>query len=171
MILRLLLLGLAGVFLLVMLSVLFDFTEPYLFPLHLVQGTARQASNNVIVGPYPQKEDLKRLKARFGVVEVINLMSPDIPFERGLIEREHDNAAELGLKYNNFPMSFILLRNDSNLNTAKAIAKYVAAKYGKQTRDKIYINCYLGRHRVSLVYEAINSPATTAKVSLEKINR
>lgn len=129
--------------------------EPYAFPLHLAQGEARKIADNVIIGPYSQRKDLERLKRYSGVVEVISLLDPDLPIERQLLERERDEAKILGLKFSNYPMNIFNLNSYSNERTADKIADYAARNFGPRSKGKLYINCYLGKHRVKLVEKAL----------------
>lgn len=140
---------------LVLFAQLFGLIEPWLWPLHLVQGRARKIEPNIIIGPYPHARDFPRLKAQSDVVEVISLLSPNVPGENQLLAGERQEAKTAGVKFSSYPLSFVSLHSRANKRQAKRVAKYVLAKYGSGAKGKIYIHCYLGRHRVGLVEEAI----------------
>lgn len=140
---------------LVLFVQLFGLIEPWLWPLHLAQGRARSIEPNVIIGPYPHARDFPRLKDHSDVVEVISLLSPNVPGEKQLLADERQEAKTAGVKFSSYPLSFLSLHSRDNERQAKRIAAYVAAKYGASAKGKVYIHCYLGRHRVGLVEEAI----------------
>lgn len=142
----------------------FVFVEPWLAPLHMIQGPARYAAPRVIIGPYPHAEELVRLKKRVGVVEIVSLLNPAIPGESQLLEKERQAAEAAGLKFKSYPMSYLVPGNAANQRTAKALAAFVLAEYGGASKKTVYIHCYLGRHRTGLAEKAI-SRALTVKNS------
>src|SRR3990172_3876560 len=117
----------AAIFLLVIAVQVFAVVEPWLFPLHMVQGSARHITANIIIGPYPHPRDLARLKEQ-GVVEVVSLLSPSVTGENRLLDQERRTVKEAGLKFYNYPLGFLPLRSDTNKQTAKDLATRVAAK-------------------------------------------
>lgn len=162
----------AAIFFVFIAAQVFVLVEPWLAPLHMIQGTARYAAPQVIIGPYPHAEELARLKKRVGVVEIVSLLNPAIPGERQLLEKEEQAVVAVGLKFKNYPMGYLVLRNSSNKRTVKALAAFVLARYGGTSKKKVYIHCYLGRHRTGLAEEAITralavkkSPAKAGTVS------
>ena len=78
----------AGMFFFVFAVELFAYIEPWLFPLHMIQGNARHVTANIIVGPYPTAPELARLKEREHVVEVISLLSSSIPLDSPMLAKE-----------------------------------------------------------------------------------
>lgn len=142
-------------FFIVMAMELFSFTEPYLFPLHMVKGQASSVGAGVIIGPYPNRTELRRLKDRMGVVEVISVLNPDIIVESRLLDRERRNATALGIRFKSRPLSWFMPYSAANKKATERIARYAVSKFGRSSSKKLYINCYLGRHRVNLVRTAI----------------
>lgn len=133
----------------------FDYFEPYLYPLHLAQGTVSTISKNIVVGPYPHREELEELKERYKVDTIISLLDLSLPQERALYERERDESKRLGLKVVNFSMNYWSLgvpaHNDSNEQALKELIAFVKANPDK----RFYIHCYLGRHRVGYVKDGL----------------
>jgi hypothetical protein len=125
----------------------FDYFEQFLFPLHFVQGDVQKLSENIYIGPYPHFDELKRLQKETGIDVVISLLSQDLPQERALFNRESNIADRLGIKLYNYPMSYFDLRGKHNKQTAAEVTAVIKGLKDK----KIYIHCYLGRHRVNLV--------------------
>lgn len=112
-------------------------------PMSFVRGEVRVFNENVIVGPYPTKEEMIRLKKR-GVVEVISLMDDDSAVESVLVGEEKKLAAVVGLRFANFPMDFARLDSDDNKGHLADAVAYVLSL----DTTKVYVHCYLGRHRV-----------------------
>lgn len=117
--------------------------EPYLFPLHAMQGRVRQVTPNVFVGPYPDQGLLIDLRHR-GVTDVISLLDQNLVYEKSLIHREEALASSLGMKEYNAPMNSSQPPT-SPFNT-KALAK-IRTFIKDHPHAKIYIHCYLGKHR------------------------
>ncbi len=114
-------------------------------PMSFVRGSARDLGPNIIVGPYPTHEELTRLKKR-GVEEIISLMDDDSAVESALVSEEKKTVAGIGLRFANFPMDFSRLESNDNMgHLADAVAHVMALE-----KTKVYIHCYLGRHRVGL---------------------
>jgi len=152
----------AALFIFVVGVQVFVFVEPWLFPLHMVQGNAKYVTANIIVGPYPHAAEFSRLKAQ-GVVEIVSLMSPSIPGENQLLKSERPAVKAARLRFTNNPMSFWPLRSKANKLVVDKLARRVLAEYGDGSKGKVYIHCYLGRHRVGLTEEAINSVLAAGK--------
>ena len=140
-----------------MVLVAFDFAEPYIYPFNFVRGKAHLVEDRVIIGPYPHQKELQRLKGRFKVVEVISLMNRESPIERRLIDRERRLTKKIGLKFRLRPMSFTNLGSKENSKKAEELAEYVKEKYlsGTSKDSKVYIHCYLGKHRVGIFLKAL----------------
>ncbi len=124
--------------------VFFDRFEQYAFPLHWLQGKMRVVSAQVIVGPYPSIEHLQQLRAA-GVTSVVTLLDRHLIYEGGLIDKERREEESLGLKFFNFPMDSseppTSALNDAALSNLRAV---LAA----QASGRVYVHCYLGKHRV-----------------------
>lgn len=135
--------------------------EPYLYPLHLMQGRVRPVGRHILIGPYPEYLELERLRAR-GVTVVISLLDPRLLYEKGLIRKEQRYERSLGMQTYDFPLDSYVSA-DSPRNAAH-IASILAVL--KQLGDrKVYIHCYLGKHRVEYVAHAVRAAAAQAKNS------
>jgi len=124
----------------------FNFFEPYLYPLHATRAHRQQLSSTIMIGPYPHLDELQRLKKE-GVNDIISLLDTSLPQERALSREEEQTARRLGLEYWSFPLSYLSLQNEKNRQAAESISRLIEAGKGR----KIYIHCYLGRHRVQFV--------------------
>lgn len=129
----------------------FDYIEPYLYPLSFVRGKAIHLSKNIILGPYPRSAELKVLKEEYGVTIVVNLMNTTSPHEKALYESERKKVELMGMKSVSFPMQYLDLNSEFNQNTLKNIIYFMHENATK----KVYLHCYLGRHRVGLVKKAL----------------
>jgi len=127
----------------------FSYFEPYLFPLHLIKGKAKYIKKNVIIGPYPNKRELKILKEKLRITIVISLLNPNLPPEKSLLNDELKNTKELGLKFYNYPFNYFNLKSEYNLSMIKKIKSLIE----KNPQEIFYIHCYFGKHRVKLVEE------------------
>jgi len=144
---RLILISVIVVYALFALLTYFDYFEPYILPLHLLKGKAHKLSKNIIMGPYPYPEDMKRLKERYGVTILVSLLNTTLPQEKALYKKEKEHAKILGLAIYSFPLEFIFLKSKSNRITAKKLIKFLK----RHRNSKVYIHCYLGRHRVKFI--------------------
>jgi hypothetical protein len=103
----------------------------------------------VITGPYPVREDFEEL-SQHGVGVDVSLLDPKIPYERVLLDQERMNARRYGMRFFDFPMASIL---GQKLGTDY----YCEATHAANTidslrrRDKVYLHCYLGEHRMVTV--------------------
>jgi hypothetical protein len=132
----------------------FNLFQPDVFPMSFARGTVREAAPGVLAGPYPSEAELEIL-ARNGVVEVISLMDPESAVESRLVEEEKKLVAAQGLRFLNFPMDF------QNMNGQRSAAglEQIMERLSKRGNEKIYVHCYLGRHRVSMVEAALKKIA------------
>ncbi|MFN3369563.1 MAG: hypothetical protein ACK4ZX_09245 [Thermus sp.] len=121
-------------------------------PLGLFQEKVREPLPWVIVGPYPIERDLRRLRDVRGVEEVISLLDPPLPFEALLIAEEEKAAVRLGLKFRKEPFSYINLKNP---DTQERLFRLAEEVYQRGPRVKVYVHCYLGRHRTKAFEEAL----------------
>lgn len=126
--------------------------QPDAFPMSFVRGQAREAAPNVIVGPYPTDAEL-RLLSKNGLTEVISLMDPESTVEGPLLEEEKRLAANHGLRFENFPMDFKDMKGEKSSLSFEAAMQRIAAR----GQEKVYVHCYLGRHRVGMVEEALKN--------------
>jgi Flp pilus assembly protein TadD len=117
----------------------------------MFQRTISDVNARIIVGPYPEDRDFELLK-RNDVGMIVTLLNPAIPYENTLLEREKRAAAKYGIELKSFPMSSILgQRFGSEYDTnAAAAAEAIATAPGK-----VYLHCYLGRHRIKVVRDLL----------------
>ena len=125
----------------------FDLFERYLFPLHYFQNDVRSVSNNVFIGHYPDYRLLSELDQR-GVKIVISLLNDRLIYEEPLIKQENGYVRQLGLKSFNFKMDSS--QPASSLVNAEAI-DHIKNIITSNPNTKIYIHCYLGKHRTGYV--------------------
>lgn len=131
----------------------FDSFEPYLFPLHYLQGNVRSVTNNVLVGHYPDYGLLSELDQR-GVKIVISLLNDKLVYEKPLIRQEVAYSRQLGLRGFNFKMdSQEPATSPMNRAAMDNIKKVIALN----PRSKIYIHCYFGKHRTGYVEEQLRA--------------
>ena len=131
----------------------FDAFEPYLFPLHYLQGNVRSVSDNVLVGHYPDYGLLSELDQR-GVTIVISLLNDKLIYEEPLIHREVAYSRQLGMTDLNFKMDSEQPANSQLNSTAiDNINKVIAAN----PHSKIYIHCYFGKHRTGYVEQQLRA--------------
>lgn len=141
---RILLFGVFALYIIFAFLTYFDYFEPYIYPLKFIRGKATQVSENVIIGPYPNFEEMGRLKEKYGVRTIISLLNINLPQEKALWEREKRNAEIIGLKIYNYPMEYLPVSSKSNINEVRKLIGFVELN----KKDVIYVHCYLGRHRV-----------------------
>lgn len=132
--------------------------QPDAFPMSFVRGQAREAAPNVLIGPYPTESEL-RLLANNGVTEVISLMDPESAVESRLVEEERRLVAARGLRFQNFPMDF---KDMNGQRSARALEQALQRIYAGGS-EKLYVHCYLGRHRVGLIEAALKKSAGQEK--------
>lgn len=114
-------------------------------PMSFVRGTVREISPNVLVGPYPTDDELYRLKA-MGVGTVISLMDPASKVESMVEAEGRAMAVGYGMEYHDFPVSVVDMEGESGVTSVKEAVRLARASNGK----KVYVHCYLGRHRVGI---------------------
>ncbi len=139
---------------------LYSAFKPESYPLKFIRGDVRPISENVIIGPYPEKKEWLKLRNDIGVDVLVSLMDPNSVVEGRFVKAEKAMAEKYGMEFLNFPMDFLHLSNDSNKAAAAKLSEYILNSGG----DKLfYVHCYLGRHRVKVFGEAF-------KVLLEEAN-
>ena len=138
-------------YLFALMSSYFSYIEPYLFPLRMVQGEARVVTENIIIGPYPREKDIEKLAKVNGVKVIISLLNPSLPFEGSLVNKEKEIVEKMGLEFYNVPLTYLNLDSKENNLQLTKIRKIIEKHKG----DKVYIHCYLGRHRVEFVAQRL----------------
>ncbi len=141
--------------------------EPYLYPLHLMQGHVRQITPDVIVGPYPDYGLIADLHER-GVRTIISLLDQHLIYEGSLIEREDLYAEQMGIREYNFPMDSSQPPS-SRLNAAAL--RHIAAYVRSHPDTKIYIHCYLGKHRVGDVVRLFQAQRKKVTQSTDRLRQ
>jgi protein tyrosine phosphatase (PTP) superfamily phosphohydrolase (DUF442 family) len=116
------------------------------------QGTSLQQNGKFVIGPYPEEERLIQLKKE-GFQGVISLLSPTIPFENILLEREIQAGEKIGLRIHSFPMLPWISGNENSLNGIKELVE--------KEKGPFYIHCYLGKHRADLVITTLTGEMKT----------
>lgn len=111
------------------------------------RGEISDVNSNVIIGPYPVFSDIQKLKKN-GVIKIISLLDPSIPYEKALLDKERKLAASEHIEFLNFPMISILGHKiGANYDRNAALAVEAIAS----TKGKVYVHCFLGIHRVKVV--------------------
>ena len=159
---RLIILTLLGSYLFFAFLANFDYIERYLFPLHLMQGEVQTISENILIGPYQDLDGLKRLRNETGINVVISLLNPDLPQERALLKREAVVAERLGITVYNYPMTHFNLMGEGNRKIAFNLVEMIRTLENR----KIYIHCYLGRHRVNFIKHELVKRGLAGRASI-----
>jgi len=130
----------------------FALFEPYLVPLHRAQA-AVSISGPREYGPYPDGGTLRSLRFQ-GYGTVVSLLDPDILYERGLEDKERRATQALGMTYYNFPM-----RSDEPPDSQRnaAALKALSGLLHDRPDARIYIHCYLGKHRSRSAQEQVEA--------------
>lgn len=138
---------LVGAFMLLILGMAlsnFDVLEPYLFPLHLAKGRITHYGTNITIGHYPQRYELEDLKKKRGIDLNVSLLDTTLPQERALNEQVAQAAQKLGVEFKSVPLGYLSLESVENKRKVTELARFIKANSSR----KVYIHCYLGRHRV-----------------------
>lgn len=143
---------------------IFNIFEPEHFPIKFLRGDVVEVSDRLVVGPYPTEDEIVRLK-KLGVTELIGLMNSQMPFEMPLIAKEKSLAEKYKLGFRNVPLMY-LPNLESKQNLAR-VAELVSEL--RESSNRVYVHCYLGRHRVGLVkteyLKAMNPAGSTPSES------
>lgn len=110
------------------------------------RSTAAETGARFTFGPYPDEFQLKKLKEE-GYDGVITLLSPVIPFEKVLLEKEIAAGKQVGIKVYSFPMLPWVSSNQDAIQKIKELVRSNTGRY--------YVHCYLGKHRVNLAKQVI----------------
>jgi len=122
------------------------------------------ARMRIILGPYPTEDDFVELK-RLDVTTILCLLSKDLPHEEDLIKKEKSLTEKHNINLIFFPM-----KTPKDKDYEK-IGKQ-AAKYAASAKDKVYIHCYTGSHRMRFVKELLESGGfLSGKYMLRPSNR
>lgn len=128
--------------------------QPDKFPMSFVRGDVREVATGVLAGPYPTEAELNILM-RNGVVEVISLMDSESAIESRLVETEKKLVADKGLRFLNYPMDF----QDMNGHKSAGGLEKALARISARGGEKLFVHCYLGRHRVGMLEAALKKSA------------
>ncbi|HBG04630.1 MAG: hypothetical protein A2075_06960 [Geobacteraceae bacterium GWC2_58_44] len=143
---RFLLAGLLLFCILLMLASNFDYLEPHLGFLHSSRAKVQQLSPRIAIGPYPHLDEMRQLQKQ-GFSGIISLLDDAMPQERALNRVEERAAGQMKLGFWKVPIGYLQLDSQPNRLKAQEVARILAGHPG----EKIYLHCYLGRHRVELV--------------------
>jgi tetratricopeptide (TPR) repeat protein len=105
----------------------------------------------ITFGPYPEDADFKILK-RNGVKYIVTLLDPRLPYEKSLIEREQREADRYGMTVKVFPMASIF---DQKVFPDYLEEQQKAVHFLRHLDGPAYVHCYLGKHRVVHVRDAL----------------
>ena len=120
------------------------------FPSHITMIT---------FGPYPSVRELQRFSERGGKY-VVSLLDPRLPYEKKLIKRETAEAAKYGLTVKDFPMASVF---DHRLFSDYKDEELKAVDFLKHLDSPAYVHCYLGKHRVIHVRNALLKAGVSAR--------
>jgi hypothetical protein len=121
----------------------FAIFEPYLLPLRYLKAGVETVNEHLVIGPYADLGDLTGLKES-GVTTVVSLLDPSVVYERGLIERELSDAAQVGLRFVNLPMR----RSEAPTSSVnRGSVQRLEALISARPPDKIYIHGFLDAPR------------------------
>jgi len=116
------------------------------------KGSQLRKDDKFMIGPYPEEERLQLLKKE-GCQGVISLLSPTIPFEKILLDREIQAGEKIGLQMYSFPMLPWISGNENSLRGIKELVE--------KEKGPFYIHCYLGKHRADLVISTLTGENRT----------
>lgn len=120
----------------------------------LLQGKISNIDSRVITGPYPSERDFIMFKKN-GIGLDVCLLNPALPYEKPLIEAEKKLAEKYNIEFVNYPMnpvSSMMGAKGGEKNreySEEAVEKIMA------TNKKVYLHCYLGRHRVKIISDLL----------------
>ncbi len=130
----------------------------------------------ITFGPYPSAKELRSFREKGGQY-VVSLLDPRLPYEKELIEREKAEAARDGLIFKDFPMASVF---DHRIFSDYRDEEQEVVAYLKQLDGPAYVHCYLGKHRVIHVRNALLkagvpasywTPKGTGKEYWDMVNR
>lgn len=134
------------------------------------QGGITATDARIIIGPYPSEKDFPRLKSN-GVVLIVSLLNPKLPYEKPMLEKEMANGAKNGIKVINFPMSPVMAMAGKNAGGNKEESDEAVSAI-KNAKGRVYVHCYLGIHRVGILKKMLEKEGLlTAKYLIRKGER
>src|SRR3989304_1127595 len=125
---------------------IYNIFKPDRFPISFIRGEVRELTPYILVGPYPSEAELFKLK-RMGVDKLISLMELQSAIEGRIVYEEKKISEKFGFKYLNYPMNFTSLEGEENIKQISNLINYLLSA----REEKIYIHCYLGRHRIRIL--------------------
>jgi tetratricopeptide (TPR) repeat protein len=118
---------------------------------HWAQAALPERITMISFGPYPEEADFKVLK-RNGVKYIVSLLDPRLPYEKSLLEREQQLADQYGMTVKDFPMASIF---DQKIFPDYLEEQRKATRFLRHLDAPAYVHCYLGKHRVIHVKDAL----------------
>jgi len=112
----------------------------------------------ITFGPYPSAQELRRFKEKGGKY-VVSLLDPRLPYEKELIEREKMEAGKEGLIVKDFPMASVF---DHRIFSDYRNEEQRAVDFLMRLDGPAYVHCYLGKHRVIHVRDALRTAGVPA---------
>lgn len=107
----------------------------------VIKGVVTESRKGFAYGPYPTEAHLRILK-KGGHTGVITLLSPTIPFEKILLDKEIEAGRKIGMEVHSFPMLPWVSSNKVSIEKIKELVKSGKGRY--------YVHCNLGKHRTNL---------------------
>ncbi len=130
-------------------TIFFEYFEPYLFPLHLFMSKIEKIDDDIYMGPYPHFENLSELKRKYGVSIIISVLNTKIIIEKSIFEKEKKYAEEMGFELYNLPFEYLNIDGKNNRDKLNDLFEII--KKARENHKKIYIHCYLGKHRTGYI--------------------
>jgi tetratricopeptide (TPR) repeat protein len=118
---------------------------------HWDQAPPPQQITLISFGPYPEAKEFKHL-AQEHVRYIVSLLDPRLPYEEELIEQEQALAKKYGMIFKDFPMASIF---DHQIFSDYAAQEKRAVDFLRHLDGPAYVHCYLGKHRVLHVRDAL----------------
>lgn len=118
---------------------------------HWAQAALPERITMITFGPYPEESDFKILKKN-GVKYMVSLLDPRLPYEKSLLEREQLAAEKYGMAVKDFPMASIF---DQKVFPDYLEQQEKAVQFLRHLDAPAYVHCYLGKHRVIHVKDAL----------------
>lgn len=129
----------------------FDLLEPYLYPLHAARGRITPYGENITIGHYPHMYELERLKKERNIDLDVSLLNNSLPQERVLNDLLVKRTQKLGIGFKSVSFNYFDLDGAENKARMAELIDFLKANSSR----KVYIHCYLGRHRVKKVHDEL----------------
>jgi tetratricopeptide (TPR) repeat protein len=120
---------------------------------HWDQAPPPKQITMISFGPYPEEKEFKLLSEEH-VRYIVSLLDPRLPYEQALIEQESALAKKYGMTLKDFPMASIF---DQQIFSDYKEQESRAVKFLKHLDAPAYVHCYLGKHRVIHVRDALQA--------------